>query len=252
MKNNKPEWWENFFSGIPLDFWRQAVTEEQSRAEADFIQKVFKLPAGSRLLDVPCGNGRLSFELTARGYEVTGVDFSHEFIQEARSRATRKQLKISFEERDMRDLPWTDHFDGIFCFGNSFGYLDDAGNAEFLKSVAKALKPHGCFVLDASQMAETVLPKLQPREWMLVGDILFLEENNYDHKEGRVITEYTFVRDGKAETRTGSHRIYTYRELCNLLEAAGLKVTESYGSLSEDPFELGSQRLFFLAVKGKR
>ena len=32
----------------------------------------------------------------------------------------------------MRDLPGRNEFDAAFCFGNSFGYLDDDGNAEFL------------------------------------------------------------------------------------------------------------------------
>jgi hypothetical protein len=39
----------------------------------------------------------------------------------------------------MRDLLWRSRFDGAFCFGNSFGYLDDEGNAAFLRAVAAAL-----------------------------------------------------------------------------------------------------------------
>jgi hypothetical protein len=35
----------------------------------------------------------------------------------------------------MRDLPWSERFDGAFCAGNSFGYLDDEGNAAFLCAV---------------------------------------------------------------------------------------------------------------------
>jgi hypothetical protein len=34
---------------------------------------------------VPCGNGRLSFELAKRGLSVTGMDISEEFIEEARA-----------------------------------------------------------------------------------------------------------------------------------------------------------------------
>jgi hypothetical protein len=32
---------------------------------------------------------------------------------------------VRWEQRDMRDLPWRDTFDGAYCVGNSFGYLDD-------------------------------------------------------------------------------------------------------------------------------
>lgn len=152
----------------------------------------------------------------------------------------------------MRDLPWRNEFDGAFCFGNSFGYLDDDGNADFLKAVYTILKPGSGLVLDAASVAEAILPKFQERSEVQVGDILFKEENRYDHLGGRLNTDYTFVRDGRVEKRFGSHRIYTYRELCQLLETAGFVILEAYGSLGQEPFKLGSAGLFFVAAKKAR
>ena len=63
----------------------------------------------------------------------------------------------------MRDLPWPGQFDGAYSLGNSFGYLDDDGNAAFLKSVAAALKPGARFVLETGYVMETLLPVLQER-----------------------------------------------------------------------------------------
>lgn len=48
----------------------------------------------------------------------------------------------------MCDLRWTDEFDGGYCFGNSFGYLDHSGVRKFLAAVARALKPGARFVID--------------------------------------------------------------------------------------------------------
>src|SRR5882762_7459486 len=78
-------WYEDFFHGIALDLWRKAIRPEQTKAEADFLVNVLQCEAGSHLLDVPCGNGRLSLELARRGYRVTGVDIAEEFIEEARA-----------------------------------------------------------------------------------------------------------------------------------------------------------------------
>src|SRR5213594_3108195 len=78
-------WYENFFHGVTLDLWRQAIAPEQTIAEAEFLIENLDCKRGSHLLDVPCGNGRLSFELAKRGYRVTGVDISEEFIKEARA-----------------------------------------------------------------------------------------------------------------------------------------------------------------------
>ena len=241
------EWWKDFFSGIILDFWKEINSERQTKAEADFILKRLGVPDGAAILDVPCGEGRLSRELASRGYAVTGVDLSTPFLEEGRGRAAEQDLDIRWEHRDMRDLPWTSAFDGAFCFGNSFGYLDDEGNSEFLSAIGRSLKPDAHFILDAGIMTETLLPRLREREWTRVGDFLFLEENRYDHVEGRFYTDYTLVRDGHAETRSASQRLYTYRELVQLLKSAGFADVEPLGSLAGDPFTLSSPQIIFVA-----
>jgi SAM-dependent methyltransferase len=243
------EWWEMFFSGIALDMWRQAIPEEHTRAEAEFIGGLLQLLPGARILDAPCGEGRVARELAAKGYHLTGVDIAQDFVKEARTKAKQRDLAIAFEQGDVRSLEFAEEFDGAICWGNSFGYFDDAGNAAMLQSLAHALKPGGLLVLDAGSNAESRLPNFQQREWMKVGDILFLEENEFDYAQGRMITHYTFVHDGKEETRTGSHRIYTYRKICGLLEDAGFTRLKSYSSLNKDPFRLGANLLLMEAAK---
>jgi SAM-dependent methyltransferase len=242
-------WWQTFFQGIALDLWRQAVTEDQTRAEVDFLEKVLAVPAGGRILDVPCGGGRHALGLAARGYRVTGVDIAAENIAEARAKTAERGLSVAWEQRDMRDLPWSAEFDGAYCFGNSFGYLDDAGNAAFLHAVAAAVKPGARFLLDTGVVAEVALPHFQERGWYPVGDILFLVQNRYDHVRGGLETEYIFIRDGKVERRRGWQRVYTFSELSRLLADAGFTDVQGYGSLEREPFRLGSPRLLLLATR---
>src|SRR5262249_19159540 len=82
-----------------------------------------------------------------------------------RAAAAGRPLSVRWEQRDMRDLPWSGAFDGAFCFGNSFGYYDEEGNADFLKAVARTLKPGARFLLDTSYLTEGLLPNLQERAW---------------------------------------------------------------------------------------
>ena len=124
----------------------------------------------------------------------------------------------------MRDLPWPQQFDGAFCVGNSFGYLNDDGNAAFLRAVWAALKPGGRFVLETPMVLENLLNHLQPRPWWKTGDVYLLVENQYDPVRSRLDIEYTFVSDGRVEVRRGSHRAYTFRELMELLTACGFAV----------------------------
>ncbi len=41
---------------------------EATRAEADFFEESLETRPGARLLDVPCGDGRLALELAGRGH----------------------------------------------------------------------------------------------------------------------------------------------------------------------------------------
>jgi SAM-dependent methyltransferase len=245
----KTEWWSDFFSGLALDLWRQAMSKEHTAAEVAFIGSRLRLAPGSRILDVPCGLGRLSLEIAALGFEVTGVDFSPACLDEARAAAVSRHLNVIWEQRDMRDLPWREQFDGVFCFGNSFGYLDDEGNSNFLKSVYRVLKQGARFVLDAPSVAENILPRIQDRSETQIGDVLFIEENRYDHVLGRLDTDYTFKRGDLIEKKFGSHRLYTYRQIHELLHEAGFVKCEAFGSPAGEPFRYGSQGLLFVAEK---
>ena len=220
--NVQTNWWENFFEGLAVRMWLQAIPAEHTEREADRLGRLLAVSPGAEILDVPCGAGRLSLALAERGYDLTGVDWSSESLDHARSRGASHP--INWEQRDMRDLPWPGRFDGVFCVGNSFGYLNDDGNAAFLRAVWAALKPGGRFVLETPMVLENLLNHLQPRPWWKTGDVYLLVENQYDPVRSRLDIEYTFVSDGRVEVRRGSHRAYTFRELMELLTACGFAV----------------------------
>ena len=84
---------------------------------------------------------------------------------------------------------------------------------------------------------------------MSVGDMLFLRDGRYNHVAGRIETEYTLIRGGKVEKKPWTQRVYTFLELCRLLETAGFKDIQGYASLTLEPFKLGSRRLLLVATK---
>src|SRR5437868_3191629 len=129
---SSPAWWQTCFSGLTLDALRVMYSEAQTQAEADFIVQVLSPKPAARIADVPCGGGRLSLALAARGFDLTGVDLTADLVKEATQAAQERGLRAAFHQRDMRDLPWEAEFDHAFCFGNSFGYFDEPGNAAFL------------------------------------------------------------------------------------------------------------------------
>jgi SAM-dependent methyltransferase len=258
-------WYEDFFHGVALDLWRKAVPPDQTKAEADFLVKTLQCHPGSRLLDVPCGNGRLSLELASRGYWVSGLDISEEFVKEAMSRLgppadaggtdkTRTDSatatpKAVFLLGDMKRIEAEATFDGAYCFGNSFGYLLYSDMEAFLNGVARGLKPGARFVVETGMAAESILPKLEERMWYQIQDILMTIEHRYLAEESCVDSEYTFVRDGKTETRQTKHWVYTVAEIRRMLERAGFAVREMFGSVKGTPYTLGSNDLLIVAQR---
>jgi SAM-dependent methyltransferase len=235
-----------------LAMFRQGKSPEQTRREADYIEDLLGLSAPAHLLDVPCGGGRLAVEMAGRGYQVTGVDSEGALLGDVRTAALARGLeaRISVEQHDMRDLPWREAFDGAYCFWESFGFFDDAGNGAFLRAVAAALKPGGRFVFD-THVAETMLPRLTRQSWKQVDDdLLVLEEQDYDPATGVMTRRFVLVGEGRTATCDVATRLYTYRELVALLRSAGFPTCEGYTWLSIVPFMMGAPRLLMVATRG--
>ncbi|PYS08451.1 MAG: methyltransferase, partial [Acidobacteria bacterium] len=64
----RTNWFEDFFHGLALEFWRNAITPQETEQDVNFLETELGLVKGSRVLDIPCGNGRHSLEFAKRGY----------------------------------------------------------------------------------------------------------------------------------------------------------------------------------------
>jgi len=246
------QWYQEFFSGAALDLWRNAKSAEETEDECAFLQEVLEVSEGAHLLDVPCGNGRLSVPIAKASFKVTGLDFCKEFVLEASRAAKIAKLdseRLQFVQDDMRTMAFAQKFDGAFCMGNSFGYFDRDDTSQSLTAISNSLKPGAKFVLDSVMIAESFLVNGAEREWVKVGDMLMLIENAYNCRESCVKTNYTFIRHGIEEHRQAIHWIYTAGEVCAMLELAGLGVLDLFSSTDCESYVLGSERLLLVAEK---
>jgi SAM-dependent methyltransferase len=248
----KPQWFETFFQGVAVEFWIRAIPPTVTFQEAGFLEQALEISPGAKLLDVPCGHGRHAIELARRGYRVTGVDLSRDALQRARDAATG--LNPIWKLGDMRDLSGLDlppgEFDAAYCFGNSFGYLNDAGVAAFLTALARVLKPGGRLAIDTGVAAESILPALLAKRWHRFDDIVVLSEARYVAEASRLDIDYTFIHEGSVETRPTSSYVFTADELGRMLGGAGFEVTAMNGGLSGEPYQLASPRLVIIARRG--
>lgn len=81
------------------------------------------IPQGSRVLDLPCGTGRLTRLLVGHGFRVTGADVSEAMLAQARNNRAAGRLlasntfpHVDFEHRDIMQTGYPDgHFDAVIC-----------------------------------------------------------------------------------------------------------------------------------------
>lgn len=244
-------WWETYFRASGWQRVQLGVTATfDDPAQAGSIVRALGLEPGERVLDVPCGTGRISIELAALGHPVTGVDLTPGFVDVGRERASRRGVDLDLRVGDMRALDVEPGaYDAALCFWGSFGYFDAAGDRAYVQGVADALRPGGRFLID-TPATETVFPRFKERDWWEIDDVSVLMATEYVAGTGRVETDWTYILpDGRRETQRSSIRLYSLAELSALLEDVGFTSFRATDDELE-PFELGSHRLWLVATKG--
>lgn len=241
-------WYETFFSGLSVEFWLQAALPALPE-ELNFLQEQFAIHPGQSVLDVACGAGRHAVPLAERGFRVTGMDISQQFLSEARRFAQERGVSVDWRPADMCTLAVEAKFDAALCFGNSFGYLSRTDTKHFLRRLSGALRKGARFVLESGAVAESILPNFVRCRWMQVGDILFLSSIDYDPPTSRLISRYVFIRGAEREDKTAEVIVYTIGELSELLGEAGFVVEGLFASPAKEPFHVGAPRLLLVARK---
>lgn len=87
-------------------------------AEMRLLARAFALiPKSHRVLDAPCGGGRVTIYLSGLGYRVWAADLSEAMIKIARDKFAQSGLSVAVERQDVEKLTYADrHFDTLVSF----------------------------------------------------------------------------------------------------------------------------------------
>ena len=80
------------------------------KREKECLEKMLAVvPKGEKILELPCGTGRLTEFLLQLGYEVTAADISDEMMRHAKSKTEAFGSKVTFKKADIEDLLYEDN-----------------------------------------------------------------------------------------------------------------------------------------------
>lgn len=96
----------------------------------------------SKVLDIGCGTGEHTIMLTRLGYDVLGIDFAPQAVEQARANAAEKGVDARFEVADAMNLGAEPGYQTIVDSA-LFHIFDAADRVRYLSSLHTALRPGG-------------------------------------------------------------------------------------------------------------
>jgi ubiquinone/menaquinone biosynthesis C-methylase UbiE len=240
------DWWREFFQPITAEIMFVPKIGQTEREVAQVLRQTrAKTPLD--VLDLACGTGRHAMVFAARGFTVTGLDYSHAYLREARKTARKIRASVRFVHGDMRQLRphfAANSFGMVVSLFNSFGYFDHRrDDFQTLKAINRVLKPGGWLVVNTLNEAGVARRLKKPissgREPL--SQVIMVDAAQYDRAARRTTCRWTIVdaRRPKAAIfrKSFTQNVYSHAEMKNLLRAAGFSIEKTWGVLSGGPFD---------------
>lgn len=245
-----PNWWASYFDDQYLLEYEPLFTPERDRGEVARLLDVLGLPAGARILDCPCGQGRHAHLLAEAGLDVDGVDFSKDLLAIAKERGTSRTLR--YTRADMRKLParWTGRFDAVVNLFTSFGFfLDARDDRKVLAEFARVLSDGGRLVWHGGSR-DGVMARFLARDWWRTSDgTLVAHERSFDPLSGFLTVNSTWEGPGRSGEREHRIRLYSADRLAELCASVGLVVEEAHDGWRDRPLHRRSTEMLLVARK---
>ena len=227
------QWYEELFENYAQKYDNEVFTQG-TLGECDFIESEIGHNKNLRILDIGCGTGRHSIELTKRGYSVLGIDLSDSQINSAKEKASRLKLNVEFLKHDARNLPFVTEFDAaiMLCEGGFPLMETDEMNYSILQNAAKSLKKDGKLIF-------TTLNGLFPL-FHSVKDFIESQAKegystcasySFDLMTFRDINTTTFEDDsGNKKELLCNERYYVPSEITWMLKSLDFKTVDIFGA----------------------
>jgi len=222
---------------------------ENAPAQVSQALELMEVDAGSYFLDLACGPGRHLLELARRGFQVTGLDRTTQYLEQANRRADSEQLEIEFVQEDMRLFSRPDSYNAAWSMFTSFGYFErPEDNQQVLLNVFRSLKEGGVFLIE--MVGREVIARIfQPRDWRELDGTFLLEDRHVESNWTIMRNRRILIKDNEQTVFMITHWLYSGAELADMLRQSGFRSVDLFGNLKGSPYDQTANRLVAVARK---
>ena len=143
----------NFYEGYYASFYEEYL--KRSNYDIDFYISQ-GLSAGSKVLELACGTGRVGIPLAKAGFDVTGVDISKDMLAVYKEKLDKEprriKKRIKLVNGDITNLELNEKFDLIIFPATTICLFNDEGIVKIFNMVKKHLCEDGKFVFDIADV----------------------------------------------------------------------------------------------------
>lgn len=244
-------WWRHYFDETFFRLHEPLFPEEESRREVGAMLDLMGLPAGSRILDAPCGWGRHTVLFGEAGVQPFGADLSFPLLSRAAGALSSAGSPVRLAAADLRALPFRDGvFDGVVNVFTSLGlFVDDAEDLRALREARRVLRPGGRFLLETMHRDDVVAAYAHRDRWTLPDGTEVRVRRRFDPVTGVSYERLWWRREEERGEKRHALRLRTATEVDGLLRAAGFTGMRYYGDWSGEPFTHESPTLIVVAER---
>jgi len=216
--------------------------------QVDFIK--FIIPeSDSKILDIGCGIGTLSFELTNYYKNILGIDMDAEMIRVASKNMVAASKSLHFQQLSMLKLDaFIDEksLDSIICFGNTLVHLNSLNEiANFLQQSKAILKSNGKLLLQIVNYNRIIEKNIKQLPLIENDEIIF--ERNYFYRKTENKIDFNTRLTVKSTQQIIENSIELLpllkEELAPLLNKAGFENCNYYGNFNKETYAIDSPAL---------
>ncbi len=226
-----------------LPFLKQG--KERALQEAIVLSQLLEeqgVPPNAKLLDVACGIGRHAVLMAQRGYQVSGLDISPRFVENAHEYASEQGGEADFQCGDVlqvaSQLGNTAPFDAIVNMFTSHSYYGWDGDLTTFRQLHE-LSSYSAVLVILTSNRDAIVRKFTPEAMDKAGDIRILQLRTLDLETSTMHNDWEFF-EGQNESLKLSlsihmeHRIYSLHDMKRLLEEAGWTYVKAMGQSDDE------------------